>query len=174
MPVGGSSRTRGPSTVTTEATVIGESMKAVVVTGEEPDDLVAAELPVPRIVKPHDVLIRLHAAALNPVDYKVRRHGGYGDNPVLGCDGAGVVAAIGASVTRFCAGDAVYFVNGGYGTEQGTYAQYVAIDERYVARKPASLDYAAAAAVPLVSVTAWEALHDRAAIRAEQSVLVHA
>ena len=120
--------------------------------------------------------MRLRAAALNPVDYKVRTHGGYGDNPVLGCDGAGVVAAIGANVTRFSVGDAVYFVNGGYGTEQGTYAQYAVIDERYIARKPASLDFEAAAAVPCnVSITAWEALHDRAAdsLRTKR-VLVHA
>jgi NADPH:quinone reductase len=150
-------------------------MKAVVMTARGgPDTLLTAEIPVPRIIKPHDVLVRLHAAALNPVDYKVRTHGGYGEHPVLGCDGAGVVAAIGTDVGRFAVGDAVYFVNGGYGTEQGTYAQYAVIDERYIARKPASLDFEAAAAVPLVSITAWEALHDRAEIRSGQSVLVHA
>jgi NADPH2:quinone reductase len=150
-------------------------MEAVVVTARGgPDMLQPTEIPVPRIAKPHDVLVRLRAAALNPVDYKVRTHGGYGEHPVLGCDGAGVVAATGANVGRFATGDAVYFVNGGYGTEQGTYAQYAVIDERYIARKPASLDFEAAAAVPLVSITAWEALHDRAAICAGQSVLVHA
>ena len=149
------------------------TMQAVVMTASGGVDVLRiSELPKPKIKGPRDVLVRLHAAALNPVDYKVRNAGGYGDNPVLGCDGAGTVEAIGDDVTRFKPGDAVYFVNGGYGTEQGTYAQYVAIDERYIARKPDSLDFTAAAAVPLVLITAWEALYDRAEIRSGQSVLV--
>jgi len=138
------------------------------------DVLEPAEMPLPEIATPTTVLVRLRAAALNPVDYKVRKSGGYGDHRVLGCDGAGIVEACGSEARRFSPGDAVYFVNGGYGTEQGTYAQYVAIDERYLANMPASLDFSAAAAVPLVSITAWEALYDRAGLRAGQYVLVHA
>ena len=150
-------------------------MLAVVMTSPGGTEVLCqTELPKPKITRPNDILIRLRATALNPVDYKIRSAGGYGDNPVLGCDGAGTVEAIGDAATRFKKGDAVYFVNGGYGTEQGTYAQYVAIDERYVAHKPASLDFIAAAAVPLVFLTAWEALHDRAEIRSGQSVLVQA
>jgi NADPH2:quinone reductase len=148
-------------------------MKSVLV--EAPggsESLRLAEIPEPQIVHPREIRVRLFAAALNPVDYKVRRSGGYGENRVLGCDGAGVVDAVGSEVRRFTAGDEVYFVNGGYGTEQGTYAQYVVIDERYVAQKPRSIDFGGAAAVPLVLVTAWEALYGRANIRAGQRLLV--
>lgn len=138
-----------------------------------PDVLQLVDLPKPAPAA-HQVLVRLHAAALNPVDYKVRTHGGRGPNAVLGCDGAGVVESVGESVTRFVPGEEVYFVNGGYGTEQGTYAQYVAIDERFVARKPRTLTFVEAAAVPLVLITAWEALYERAQVREGDSVLVHA
>ncbi len=152
-----------------------ETMQAVVMTQTgDAGVLRLSEAEKPKIAAPHDVLVRLHAAALNPVDYKVRQSGGFGDHRILGCDGAGTVEAIGESVTRFKQGDAVYFVNGGYGTAQGTYAQYTAIDERYLAHKPESLDFNAAAAVPLVLITAWEALYDRAQIRSNQTVLIQA
>jgi|SRR5579872_986628 len=154
---------------------MAQTMKSIVMTGPGgPEVLRAAELPIPQIGTPHDVRVRVHAAALNPVDCKIRTRGQFaGTNPVLGCDGAGVVESVGSAVERFSVGDAVYFMNGGYGSEQGTYAQYVVIDERYLARKPASLDFAAAAAVPLVTITAWEALHDQASVHTGQSVLVH-
>jgi NADPH2:quinone reductase len=139
-----------------------------------PDVLRVVTLANPQITQPHQVLVRLHAAALNPVDYKVRRRGNDGKQIVLGCDGAGVVEAIGDAVTRFAPGDAVYFVNGGYGSEQGTYAEYVVLDESVVAHMPKSLDFAHAAAVPLVLITAWEALYNRASIRAGTTVLVQA
>jgi NADPH2:quinone reductase len=151
------------------------TMQAVLMTGPGgPEVLTLAELPMPRIEKPNDILVRVKAAALNPVDYKVRASGGFGENRILGCDAAGVVEGVGSAGSRFKPGDAVFFVNGGYGTEQGTYAQYVAIDEHYVAQKPKTLGFEEAAAVPLVLVTAWEALHDRAGIRKGHRVLIQA
>ncbi len=138
------------------------------------DVLHAVEMPIPELRAPHDIRVRLRAAALNPVDYKIRANGGYGENPILGCDGAGVVESVGAEVTRFAAGDEVYFMNGGYGTEQGTYAQYIVLDERYAARKPSTLDFVHAAAIPLVLITAWESLHDRAGMREGDAVLIQA
>jgi NADPH2:quinone reductase len=80
---------------------------------------------------------------------------------ILGCDGAGIVEAIGADVTKFQIGDEVYFCNGGLGSHQGNYAELTTIDEKFAAHKPKSLTFEQAAAAPLVLLTAWEALYDR-------------
>jgi NADPH:quinone reductase len=123
-----------------------------------------------------ELLVRLRAASVNPIDTKLRQRGGFfGDHSalILGCDGAGLVEAIGPEVQRFAVGDAVYFCNGGLGREPGTYAQYALVDERFVAPKPQSLSFEEAAAVPLVLITAWEALYDRARLQAIQTVLIH-
>jgi NADPH:quinone reductase len=94
---------------------------------------------------------------------------------ILGCDGAGVVEAIGDQVTRFKVGDEVYFFNGGIGgPEQGNYAEYTVIHQEYAARKPTNLSMTDAAGVPLVWITAYEALVDRADLQKNQSVLIHA
>jgi NADPH:quinone reductase len=93
---------------------------------------------------------------------------------VLGCDGAGVVDAVGSKVTRFRAGDEVYFFNNGIGAAPGTYAEYTLVHEDYVARKPAKLSMIEAAALPLVLITAWEALFDRVTLKTGETVLIHA
>jgi NADPH2:quinone reductase len=93
---------------------------------------------------------------------------------ILGCDGAGVVEAVGPRVSRFRVGDPVYYCNGGIGGDAGSYAQYTVVDERFAAAKPGNLSFVEAAAAPLVLITAWESLHDRAHVRPDQSVLVHA
>ena len=150
-------------------------MRAVLMTAPGgPDVLEVAGLPDPGIAGDRDVLVRLRAAGVNPVDSKQRAHGLLGGSPpaVLGCDGAGVVEAVGAAVTRFAPGDEVYFVDGGFGLAPGNYAELKVVDERYLARKPAGLSFVEAAAAPLVTLTAWEALHDRARIQPGQSVLV--
>ncbi len=153
-------------------------MKAMVMTSVGgPEMLQWRDVPVPDIQHPHELRVRLKAAGANPVDTKLRKRGTYYPDrlpTILGCDGAGVVDAVGAHVTRFKVGDAVYFCNGGIGGAPGNYAQYCVLDEHYVARKPASLDFIHAAAVPLVLLTAWEALHERAQVRADDEVLIHA
>jgi len=152
-------------------------MKAILMSAAgEPDVLRPGEAPTP---KPGagELLVRIHAAGINPLDTKVRKlHMFYPKNlpSILGCDGAGVVEATGANVTRFRAGDEVYFFNNGLGGSPGSYAEYTAIHEAYAARKPKNLTMVEAAAVPLVFITAWEALVDRVALRAGESVLVHA
>lgn len=92
---------------------------------------------------------------------------------ILGCDGAGIVQAIGEQVQRFRVGDPVYFCYGGIGQAQGNYAERVLVDERFVAAKPQSLSFAEAAAVPLVLITAWESLYERGQLTAGQRVLIH-
>jgi len=93
---------------------------------------------------------------------------------VLGWDGAGIVDAIGSDVTRFKPGDEVYFCDGGFGPTPGTYQELKAVDEDYVALKPSRLSFVEAAAAPLVTLTAWEALLGRARVAPSQHVLVHA
>ncbi|MCP9901266.1 zinc-binding alcohol dehydrogenase family protein [Cyanobium sp. Cruz CV13-4-11] len=121
--------------------------------------LVDTELPEP-VPGPHDLLVRVEAVALNPIDTKLRAAVGAGDPPrQLGWDGAGVVAATGERVGRFRVGDAVMFA--GDAGRAGCNAEAVLVDERLVGRKPARLSWAEAASVPLTGLTAWEALFER-------------
>ena len=125
----------------------------------DPDSLVDAELPVPQ-VGPHDLLVRVEAVSVNPVDTKVRAGSDpAGELKVLGYDAAGVVVGVGAEVTRFAVGDEVYYA-GSIG-RPGTNSQFHLVDERITGHKPATLDFADAAALPLTTITAWEALFDR-------------
>jgi zinc-binding alcohol dehydrogenase family protein len=114
---------------------------------------------------PHDLLVQVRAISVNPVDTKVRmRRQGSKEAPViLGWDVAGVVEAVGKDVTLFKAGDEVYYA--GDITRPGGNAEYNLVDERIAALKPKSLDFAAAAALPLTAITAWEALFDRLKIK---------
>lgn len=116
--------------------------------------LADATVPVP-VPGPRDVLVRVEAVSVNPVDFKVRP----GEpGRILGYDAAGTVTATGADVTRFAAGDEVYYA--GDLTRPGANAEFQAVDERLVGRKPASLSFAGAAALPLTTITAWESLFD--------------
>lgn len=142
-----------------------------------PEVLEARKLPRPELPGPHHALVRLCAAGVNPVDAKLRKSGTYYPErlpTVLGCDGAGVVEAVGAAVTRFRPGDEVYFCHGGIGGEPGNYAQYNVVPEDCLASKPKSLSFTEAAAVPLVLITAWEALYERTRLQAGERVLIHA
>jgi len=154
------------------------SMHAMVMTQPGgPEVLSARTLPVPGLPSPQHLLVRLRAAGVNPVDTKLRANGTYYPDKlpaILGCDGAGVVEAVGDQVTRFRPGDKVYFCSGGIGGEPGNYATYNTVHEDYAARMPANLDFTAAAAVPLVLITAWEALYDRAQLKPSERVLIHA
>ena len=141
-----------------------------------PEVLQPVDLPRPEIGGPQDILVRLEAAGVNPVDTKVRSRGPMlpeGLPAVLGCDGAGVVEAVGGAVTRFRPGDEIWFCWGGLGGPVGTYAEYVRIDSRVVQPKPQGIGFGEAAAAPLVLLTAWESLYDRARLSEGQRVLIH-
>jgi len=134
-----------------------------------PEVLLLAERPIPALARPQDLLVRLRAAGVNPVDTKIRRRGVMvpdGLPAVLGCDGAGIVESVGGEVSRFKPGDAVWFCHGGLGGPEGNYAEYALVDEAIAQPKPARLDFTQAAAAPLVLITAWEALFDRARLAA--------
>jgi NADPH2:quinone reductase len=121
--------------------------------------------------------VSLKAAGLNHHDvWSLRGVGLPADRlpMILGCDGAGIVEAVGSAVTRFKAGDAVFFCNGGLGDEPGNYAEYITLYEDYCAATPATISLQEAAALPLVLITSWEALFERAHLQAGQTVLIHA
>lgn len=122
-----------------------------------------------------EVLVEVRASGVNPVDYKIRQKGPAIAPPLpatLGVDAAGVVSAVGPHVTRFSVGDSVYGCMGGVGTFQGTLAEYVVADERLLALLPPSLSFREAAALPLVTITAWEGLFEKAAIQPGEQLLV--
>lgn len=153
-------------------------MKAIVMTAlGGPDVLQAREIPAPPLPGPSHCLVRLRAAGVNPLDCRIRRLNPYAHAfypAVLGCDGAGVVERAGDACTRFRAGDEVYFFDGGLGgARPGTYAQYTVVHEAYLAAKPALATMGEAAALPLVLITAWEALIFRGVLEARQRVLIH-
>ncbi len=142
-----------------------------------PSVLQLVERPRPELTGTSDILVRLVAAGVNPVDAKIRARGPLipdGLPAVLGCDGAGVVEAAGPDVTRFKAGDEVWFCHGGLGGAVGNYAQYIVLDNRLAQAKPPGMSFVEAAAAPLVLLTAWEALSDRARLSSGQTVLIHA
>ena len=139
-------------------------MKAVALTRylpiSDPESLIDVELPKPE-PRAHDLLVRVEAVSVNPVDTKQRapKPGVEAHPKVLGYDAAGVVEAVGADVTLFKPGDAVWYA--GDITRPGSNAQYQLVDERIVGHKPKTLDFARAAAMPLTTITAWELLFDR-------------
>jgi len=147
---------------------------AVAVEHQQP--LVLQDLPVPQ-PGPGQVLVRVLASAVNPLDTKIAAgKGGHANQTlpaVLGMDLAGVVERLGEDVTAFSVGAEVYGMAGGIGGNQGALAQYIAVDADLLARKPHNLSMREAAALPLIFITAWEGLVDRANVRAGQKVLIH-
>lgn len=154
-----------------------ETMKAQLLHsyGEKPD-FHLAEIPLPAL-KPGHVLVRVAATSVNPIDIKIRKM-----RPVfapalpaiLGMDVAGTVESVGQGVTDFKPGDEVFGCAGGLTDMPGALAQFTLADARLLALKPANLTMVEAAALPLVGITAWNALFDRARIQAGQSALIHA
>lgn len=148
-------------------------MRAVIVNQVGPPEVMQlAELPMPT-PGPYDLLVQVHATSVNPVDTKIR----LGIRPrqlplVLGYDLSGVVIACGASVSNFKAGDTVYGCPNLM--RHGANAEFALLDARAAARKPHSIDHLHAACLPLVALTAYEALHERARIQPGQTVLIHA
>lgn len=151
-------------------------MKALVLTQfGAPDHFELRDVPEPT-PGPGQVLIRVHAAGVNPVDYKLRR-GGSPIAPelpaILGMDVAGTVEEVGEGVTGFRPGDAVYGCAGGLLDLPGSMAERMTADARLLAPKPEQLSFREAAALPLVSITAWEGLIDRVRALDGRRVLVY-
>lgn len=138
-----------------------------------PFRLTAIARPIPG---PGQVLVRIMASGVNPLDLKIRSgeaaHARHPLPAILGIDMAGVVEAVGPGVSNFRHGDEVYGMTGGVGGVQGSLAEFAAVDAGLLALKPANFSMREAAALPLIFITAWEGLVDRARIRGGQSLLV--
>jgi len=140
-------------------------------------DFVTTEIAKPS-PKKGEVLVKIHASGVNPIDNKIRLGLSPYASPVLpailGTDLAGVIEEIGEGVTEFKVGDEVYGLAGGVLGVQGTLAEYTAVDADLLAEKPKNLTMKEAAGIPLVLLTAWEGLIDRAKVKKGDKVLVHA
>ena len=142
-----------------------------------PDVLKFQEVPTPQIETDTQVLVKLYAAGVNPIDTKLRKRGTLypGQMPaILGCDGAGVIEAIAPQVKNFKVGDQVYFCYGGLGAKPGNYAEYIVVEENFLSHKPNNLSFVEASIVPLILITAWESLYDRGRLEPGRKVLIHA
>ncbi|WP_043670290.1 NADP-dependent oxidoreductase [Streptomyces xylophagus] len=151
------------------------TMRAIsqhVLGGPEVLEVVEVERPLPRA---NEILIRVRAAGINPTDWKHRATGGFlGEPPfVLGWDVSGVVEAVGVGVARFKAGDEVFGMLS-YPWGHGSHAEYVAAPARFFVHMPAGVDHVQAGALPLVALTAWQALVENADVQPGQRVLIHA
>lgn len=150
-------------------------MKAMVITGfGGPQVFEEREVPTPE-PGPNEVLVKVHAASVNPVDLKIRQAGSWaGVKPpaVIGYDVSGVVEHVGPGVKDFKAGDEVYYTPEIF-SGQGSYAEYHVANEAIVARKPPNLSHVEAAAIPLAGGTAWDALATRARLRVGETILIH-
>lgn len=141
------------------------------------DQIEFADIPRP-MIKPDEILVQVHAAGLNPIDYMIPK-GGF--KPILrfqlpatlGSDLAGVVLEVGARVTRFKVGDAVFASIFDLGAG-GSLAELAAVPERAAALKPVNLDFVQAASIPMVGLTSWQALNERAQIKPGQKVFIPA
>lgn len=151
-------------------------MKAIVINKYgESEELVEKELSKPEI-KANQVLIEMHATSINPIDWKIRAgylaEGMQFEFPlILGWDAAGVITEIGENVTQFKVGDEVFARPA---MANGTYAEYVAVEENLVALKPKNISFNEAASVPLAGLTAWQCLVDFGQIKKGDKVLIHA
>ena len=150
-------------------------MRALIVdSADAPLRLTSIPRPTPGVGQ---VLVRVAASGVNPLDRKIRSgQAAHAQQPlpaVLGMDLAGAVEALGEGVSGWTPGDEVYAMATGIGGVQGSLAEYAVVDARLLAHKPGNLDMREAAGLPLVLITAWEGLVDRARVRAGQRVLIH-
>jgi NADPH2:quinone reductase len=154
-------------------------MKAIQISEHGSTDVLKqVEIDEPVITTATEVKVKLKAAGVNPIDTKLRS-GFYPETlspvpAVLGCDGTGIIESCGTYATRLKKGDEVYFFHGGIKGIQGNYAEYIVLDQRFVSKKAAAQSFNEAAASPLVLLTAWEALFERANLQAGQTVFINA
>jgi NADPH2:quinone reductase len=149
-------------------------MQALVLeTWGAPLQLLQVSTPRPQ---PGQVLVRVAGSGVNPLDVKIRAgaatHAQHAPPAILGIDLAGTVESVGPGVSGFKPGDEVFGMTGGVGGHQGSLAEFAAVDAELLALKPANLSMREAAALPLVFITAWEGLVDRAGVKAGDTVLV--
>lgn len=151
-------------------------MKAMIIDKYGKVPMRMAEVPIPEINE-HEVLAEIHAASINPIDFKIRDGKvkmllKYEMPLILGNDFAGVIIKVGSKVTRFKIGDEIYARP--RKNKIGTFAEYIAIHEDDIALKPKNLSFEEAASIPLVGLTSYQALHDIMQLQKDQKILIHA
>lgn len=155
---------------------MSHSLMRAIVLEKYQEPLKLMEVAKPTAIK-GQVLVRVKASAVNPLDLKIRENGAAHAKTVLpailGMELAGVVEEVGSDVTTCKPGDEVYGLTGGVGGIQGSLAEFISVDAELLAKKPENLTMREAAAIPLVFITAWEGLIDRANVHAGQRVLIH-
>jgi NADPH2:quinone reductase len=132
----------------------------------------------PRIRNDTDILVRVRAAGINPADWQMRELGGgfnreNGQVVVLGIDGVGVIEEVGSAIHHLKSGDEVWYVDGGYTGNFGSYAEFKVLNGNRAALKPRSLNFVQAAGLPVAALTAWEAVYGKANINPGDFVLIH-
>jgi NADPH2:quinone reductase len=151
------------------------TMQALIVDDDQTATFRVTQIPCPEPAA-NQVLVRIKASGVNPLDSKIRTgkapHAQQVLPAVLGTDLAGIVEAVGSEITAFQVGDEIYGMTGGVGGLQGSLAEFAVVDADLLAKKPTSLTLREAATLPLVFLTAWEGLVDRANVREDQKVLV--
>lgn len=154
-----------------------KTMKAITITTwGGPEVFKLGEVPTPKPTG-KELLVKVHATSVNPVDYKIRKNGTWARitlPAILGFDVSGVVEEIGEKVTDFKVGDEVYYLPKIYGSQGGSYAEYHLTDEKIVSYKPKNLSHIEAASIPLAGSTAWDALIERTKVKIGETVLIHA
>jgi NADPH:quinone reductase-like Zn-dependent oxidoreductase len=128
-------------------------MKAIIANKIGIENIEIRNIPVPKIQQ-NEVLIKIKAIGVNPVDWKGLESGEFGDSYILGTDISGVVEKIGSEVTKFKIGDAI--IGSLDWNKQGAYAEFVASEEKFLATKPKNLTFQEAAAIPMTSLTDWK------------------
>lgn len=147
-------------------------MKAIVLREKGSiDNLLPEDVPVP-VPGPDEILVKIHAAGINPVDWKNALHGYFPMPLIAGSDIAGVVEAVGAGVKEYAPGDAI--MGSLEWQKQGAFAEYVTTKAQYITKKPRNLSFTEAAAVPLAALTAWQALFVHAALQPGETIVIHA
>lgn len=150
-------------------------MKAMLLT-EAQTPLKLVNVPKP-VIQPHEVLVKVMASGTNPLDLKIKAgrapHAKHPLPAVLGMDMAGVVVEVGSAVNTFSFGERVFGLTGGVGGVQGSLAEYQAVDASLLAALPDNCSFEDASVLPLIFITAWEGLVDRAKVSFGQKVLVH-
>ncbi len=132
----------------------------------------------PAIRRDTDILVRVKAAGINPADWQMRKAGGGfgrkdGQVVVLGIDGVGVIEAVGAAIHHLKVGDEVWYADGGYTGNFGSYAEFKVLNGNHATLKPRSLDFVQAAGLPVAALTAWQAVYVKADIKPGDFVLIH-
>ncbi|MBB3458294.1 NADPH2:quinone reductase [Rhizobium sp. BK313] len=143
-----------------------------------PEVLHIRQIERPQLQRETDILVRVKAAGVNPADWQNRKNGGgfagkAGEIIILGIDGVGVVEAVGAAVHHFKVGDEVWYIDGGYRGNFGSYAELKVLNGDYATLKPKSLGFVEAAGLPVAALTAWEAVYEKAEIKPGDFVLIH-